>query len=94
MQLRLVKISSEVEIGDEVEKLNSLLLRSGGWGWCGEMEIKANLSQSLVEVEAELGNFIACWGKVKDLTHADRGGVQNGQKNADVLNERALTLCL
>ena len=36
--------------------MNYLLLRSGGWGWCGEMQIKANLSQSLVEVEAELGN--------------------------------------
>ena len=30
-----------------------------GGGWCGEMEIKANLSQSLVEVEAELGNKTA-----------------------------------
>ena len=29
---------------------------TGGW-MGGEMEIKANLSQSLVEVEAELGNI-------------------------------------
>ena len=34
-----------------------LLFRSGGWVG-GEMEIKANLSLSLVEVEAELGKNI------------------------------------
>ena len=33
-----------------------LLFRSGGWVG-GEMKIKANLSLSLVEVEAELGNM-------------------------------------
>ena len=33
-----------------------LLFRSGGWVG-GEMEIKANLSLSLVEVEAELGKI-------------------------------------
>ena len=49
----------------------------GGGGWEDELKNKTNLSQSLVEVEAELGNFIVCqirsifsilhiWSKYKD----------------------------
>ena len=43
-----------------------LLFRSGGWVG-GEMEIKANLSLSLVEVEAELGKIRSSWTKNLNL---------------------------
>ena len=57
----LVEVEVEVEVGVEVEvevgvevEVRSMLYqqdfyfcgRVGGWGWCGDMEIKANLSQS------------------------------------------------
>ena len=48
--------------------MDLILFRSGGWvgGWVGgEMEIKANLSLSLDEVEAELGNKTKCFNVSK-----------------------------
>ena len=50
----------EVEVGAWVKMQFSFLTFSVRWvgGWVGgEMEIKAYISLSLVEVEAELGNF-------------------------------------
>ena len=48
-------------LGQDAVQFSYFFGQVGGWvgGWVGgEMKIKANLSLSLVEVEAELGNNI------------------------------------
>ena len=51
-ELGLTKVRVEVEALE-------ILFRSGGGGWEDELKNKTNLSQRLVEVEAELGKNIA-----------------------------------
>ena len=59
-------------MGQDAVQFSYFFGQVGGWvgGWVGgEMEIKANLSLSLVEVEAELGNSSVAVGSFQYMTH-------------------------